>query len=291
VWAVHGNLDITRDLSVDAWRRSPGLGPRRIQQPGGHGPEARLGRGTMARLRRLRAGETVLAPDEVVELLRFAGHRREQERDDRDAIDSLTPREREVLQALGAGLDTQAIADQLNISIRTERNHVTRILNKLGVHSQLQAVLLALRYGLIDPHRERYRVLARETPPPSRATKPSRRSSSTRATCSASRRSTAPARSGSMTRSAASRPASAPASPVIDTRGPHLDGFGDPVTTLVMGAGAADVETVIVGGEVINAHGALRMRPNRSQEDDRRTFAAHFEQCGTTSYPVRRHLR
>jgi cytosine/adenosine deaminase-related metal-dependent hydrolase len=44
---------------------------------------------------------------------------------------------------------------------------------------------------------------------------------------------------------------------VIDMRGPHLDGFGDPVTTLVMGAGAADVETVIVGGEVIKARGAL----------------------------------
>ena len=43
-----------------------------------------------------------------------------------------------------------AIAGRLKISIRTERNHVARILNKLGVHTQLQAVLFALRYGLID---------------------------------------------------------------------------------------------------------------------------------------------
>jgi DNA-binding NarL/FixJ family response regulator len=87
---------------------------------------------------------------DVVELLRVAGRRREQERDDRLAIESLTPRELEVLRALGAGLDSQAIADRLHISLRTERNHVARILTKLGVHSQLQAVLLALRYGLID---------------------------------------------------------------------------------------------------------------------------------------------
>jgi DNA-binding CsgD family transcriptional regulator len=87
---------------------------------------------------------------EVAELLHLAGRRREQERDDRLAIESLTPRELEVLRALGAGLDSQAIADRLHISLRTERNHVARILAKLGVHSQLQAVLLALRYELID---------------------------------------------------------------------------------------------------------------------------------------------
>ncbi len=101
-------------------------------------------------IRRLRAGQALLAGHEIVELLRFAGHRREQEREDRQAIASLTLREREVLKALAAGLDGQTIADRLGISIRTERNHVARILNKLGVHTQLQAVLFALRYGLID---------------------------------------------------------------------------------------------------------------------------------------------
>src|SRR3954466_3193800 len=101
-------------------------------------------------IRRLRAGEALLAGQEIVELLRFASQRREQEREDRQAIASLTRREREVLKALAAGLDGQTIADRLGISIRTERNHVARILNKLGVHTQLQAVLVALRYGLID---------------------------------------------------------------------------------------------------------------------------------------------
>jgi DNA-binding NarL/FixJ family response regulator len=100
-------------------------------------------------VRRLRAGETLLDLDEVVDLLRFAGTKREQERDHRQAIKRLTGREREVLQALADGLDAKAIADRLHVSTRTERNHVANILAKLGVHSQLQAVLLALRYGVV----------------------------------------------------------------------------------------------------------------------------------------------
>ena len=38
---------------------------------------------------------------------------------------------------------------------------------------------------------------------------------------------------------------------IIDLRSPHLDGFGDPVAVMVLGAGPADVETVIVGGDVV----------------------------------------
>jgi 5-methylthioadenosine/S-adenosylhomocysteine deaminase len=44
---------------------------------------------------------------------------------------------------------------------------------------------------------------------------------------------------------------------IVDARAPHLDGFGDPVSSLVMGAGPADVETVVVAGEILKADGAL----------------------------------
>jgi PAS domain S-box-containing protein len=101
-------------------------------------------------VRRVRAGEPLLPMDEVVELLNLAGRRREQEREDRAAIASLTPREREVLQALAEGLDSQQAADRLHIKLRTQRNHVANILAKLGVHSQLQALVFALRYGLVE---------------------------------------------------------------------------------------------------------------------------------------------
>ena len=44
---------------------------------------------------------------------------------------------------------------------------------------------------------------------------------------------------------------------IIDMRSLHLDGFGDPVAVMVLGAGPADVETVIVGGEVVKRDGRL----------------------------------
>ncbi len=43
----------------------------------------------------------------------------------------------------------------------------------------------------------------------------------------------------------------------VDMTSPHLDGYGDPVATLVLGAGPADVETVIVGGEIVKQGGKL----------------------------------
>ncbi len=44
---------------------------------------------------------------------------------------------------------------------------------------------------------------------------------------------------------------------VIDMRSPHLDGYGDSVATMVLSAGPADVETVVVGGDVVKRHGQL----------------------------------
>ena len=62
----------------------------------------------------------------------------------------LTPREEEVLSAMGAGLDPQTIATRLNMSLNTCRGHVKSILAKLGAHSQLEAVVVAVRRGLLS---------------------------------------------------------------------------------------------------------------------------------------------
>ena len=100
-------------------------------------------------VRRVQAGETLLPMEEVVELLRYAGSKREQEQEARQAIAKLTLREKEVLQALAEGLDSKEIAQRLNISTVTERNHVASILAKLGVHSRLQALILVLKHGVV----------------------------------------------------------------------------------------------------------------------------------------------
>jgi PAS domain S-box-containing protein len=99
---------------------------------------------------RLRAGEPLLSVDETVELLREGARRREREHEDRAAIAQLTRRELEVLAALAQGLGTQAIAELLSISVATQRNHMTNILAKLGVHSKLQALVFAASYGVVE---------------------------------------------------------------------------------------------------------------------------------------------
>ena len=67
------------------------------------------------------------------------------------ALDSLTPRERDVLALLAAGSSTQEIAHELVISPRTVGTHVQHILAKLEVTSRGQAVALAYRSGLVGP--------------------------------------------------------------------------------------------------------------------------------------------
>ena len=64
-------------------------------------------------------------------------------------VEHLTPREHEVLKLLAQGMATVEIATALGISRVTARNHVTRVIEKLGVKTRLQAVLAASHHGLI----------------------------------------------------------------------------------------------------------------------------------------------
>jgi DNA-binding NarL/FixJ family response regulator len=65
----------------------------------------------------------------------------------------LTAREHEVLELMGSGLDPRAIARRLGISVHTCRGYVKAVLAKLDAHSQLEAVAVATRRGLIQPDR------------------------------------------------------------------------------------------------------------------------------------------
>jgi len=101
-------------------------------------------------VRKLRAGEALLSPAEVVEMLRLVGRERQEEHAARQAVERLTPREKEVLQALAEGLESREIAEKLNVTVETERTHMVNILHKLGVHSRLQALVFAARYGVVE---------------------------------------------------------------------------------------------------------------------------------------------
>lgn len=63
-------------------------------------------------------------------------------------LDWLTPRERDVLRLIVAGATGQEIAQRLSISHATARNHVQNVLMKLGVHSRLEAAIVAVQAGL-----------------------------------------------------------------------------------------------------------------------------------------------
>jgi DNA-binding NarL/FixJ family response regulator len=65
------------------------------------------------------------------------------------AAELFTPRELDVLRGLASGSDPQSIARRLGMSVNTSRGHVKSILGKLGAHSQLEAVVIALRRGLL----------------------------------------------------------------------------------------------------------------------------------------------
>jgi DNA-binding NarL/FixJ family response regulator len=61
----------------------------------------------------------------------------------------LTSREQEVLGLMGEGLDPSAIAERLVLSVYTARGHVKNVMMKLGAHTQLEAVVLATKAGLL----------------------------------------------------------------------------------------------------------------------------------------------
>lgn len=63
---------------------------------------------------------------------------------------SLTAREQETLLLLADGAGTDQISTRLGVARNTARNHVQRVLDKLGARSQLEAVSIARREGLLD---------------------------------------------------------------------------------------------------------------------------------------------
>ncbi len=69
--------------------------------------------------------------------------------DPEPSVPSLAPREHEVLQLLADGVDVSGIARRLQISVSTCRGYVRGVFTKLDAHSQIEAVAIAKRLGLV----------------------------------------------------------------------------------------------------------------------------------------------
>lgn len=104
-------------------------------------------------VRVLAAGEALLAPSVTRRLLReFAQHRDPTAQQPRaDALQSLSPREREVLVEVAGGWSNAEIGARLSISGATAKTHVSRLLMKLAVRDRAQLVMVAYESGLVTP--------------------------------------------------------------------------------------------------------------------------------------------
>ncbi len=88
-------------------------------------------------------GEALISPELLARLLprlsRTGGTR----------LQELTEREREVLGLLADGLTNAVIAERMVVSVHTIRNHIANLSRKLGAHSKLEALSIAVREGLL----------------------------------------------------------------------------------------------------------------------------------------------
>ncbi|HZX40124.1 MAG TPA: response regulator transcription factor [Streptomyces sp.] len=102
----------------------------------------------LAVIRGVLRDETHLPPALLTGVLRELTAARKHRTDSERLVESLTPREREVLRCMVAGLGRKAVAERLFLSPHTVRTHMQNVLGKLGVHSTLAAVALARRAGV-----------------------------------------------------------------------------------------------------------------------------------------------
>jgi DNA-binding NarL/FixJ family response regulator len=96
-------------------------------------------------------GGALLAPSVTQTLIAtFAGQPR-RTRTAAVSLDTLTPREVEILTLVGTGLTNAQIAASLFITENTVKTHVARVFDKLGIHERVQAVIIAYDTGLVAP--------------------------------------------------------------------------------------------------------------------------------------------
>ncbi|MEU3604843.1 response regulator transcription factor [Streptomyces sp. NPDC035033] len=99
-------------------------------------------------VRTVARGEGLIAPAVTRRLIAEFASSAPPARRDPAVLDGLTPREREVLAALGAGLSNAEIAVRLDMAEATVKTHVSKVLSKLGLRSRVQAAVLAGELGV-----------------------------------------------------------------------------------------------------------------------------------------------
>ena len=90
-------------------------------------------------------GESYIQPN----LIPLLNEKKKEKSEDSDKIHELTKRELEVLTLLAVGMYNKEIAEKLDISERTVKNHISNLFKKIGVTDRTQAAVFAIRNNLI----------------------------------------------------------------------------------------------------------------------------------------------
>ncbi|HEX2028377.1 MAG TPA: response regulator transcription factor [Nitriliruptorales bacterium] len=102
-------------------------------------------------VRSVHGGQSLISPSMASKLLNeFASMVKKEEEKEQVPAPRLTPREMEVLQHVAQGMNNREIAKTLFISENTVKNHVRNILEKLHLHSRMEAVVYAVREKLLE---------------------------------------------------------------------------------------------------------------------------------------------
>jgi NarL family two-component system response regulator LiaR len=104
------------------------------------------GRDLVGAIRTLKAGESVLHPDIIARLLKRATVTSVRES---KAQGLLSERETEVLRLVAMGMSNKEVAEELFLSQRTVKAHLTSVFNKLNVASRSEAIVKGLQWGLV----------------------------------------------------------------------------------------------------------------------------------------------
>lgn len=98
---------------------------------------------------RAHAGEAPVFAEQLRVLVRLIRRRRRRQAQMRERLAQLSPRQGEVLALMHAGLPVEGIADQLGLAVPTVRAHIQKLLSRLNVRSQVEAVAVARDLGAL----------------------------------------------------------------------------------------------------------------------------------------------
>ena len=102
----------------------------------------------LSAIRAVAGGQSLLDPSVTKKVMERLASLTQKESD--HAVETLSEREREVVELVARGLTNKEIAENLIISENTSRNHVSRILDKLGLSRRSEAAVFAVQHGLLN---------------------------------------------------------------------------------------------------------------------------------------------